>query len=368
MKTLIKIKSYEVGLVFKEKKLVKVLTEGTQYWKSWKENLNLYSIFQPFILTDMQSILLENKELKSLLNIYEVTEQELLFKYKDGLFQEVLEKGKYAFWKNPLKTEYKKVVISNIEVPKEIADLLKSNYKLGSFMSRYEVLSNEKALLLVEDKLVKELDSGSYTFWKNNKKVELKKVDLRQQIMEVNGQEILTQDKANLRINLDAKFAVITIEKALLENKDYQKMLYVLLQTKLRAYIGQFTLDQLLENKSNLGDEILKMVIPETESLGVKVYQADIRDIILPGDVKEIMNQVLVAQKKAQANTISRREETAATRSLLNTAKLMEDNPMLYQLKEMEYVEKIADKIGEITVSGNGGMVKQLKEIFSVKD
>jgi len=87
----------------------------------------------------------------------------------------------------------------------------------------------------------------------------------------------------------------------------------------------------------------------------------------LPGDIKEIMNQVLVAQKKAQANTISRREETAATRSLLNTAKLMDDNPMLYQLKEMEYVEKIAEKIGEITVSGNGGMVKQLKDIFSVK-
>jgi len=101
--------------------------------------------------------------------------------------------------------------------------------------------------------------------------------------------------------------------------------------------------------------------------LGVKVVDAGIRDIILPGDIKEIMNQVLVAQKKAQANTISRREETAATRSLLNTAKLMDYNPMLYQLKEMEYVEKIAEKIGEITVSGNGGMVKQLKDIFSVK-
>jgi hypothetical protein len=62
-----------------------------------------------------------------------------------------------------------------------------------------------------------------------------------------------------------------------------------------------------------------------------------------------------------------RREETASTRSLLNTAKLMEENKMLYKLKEMEYVEKIADKIGEITVSGNGGMVGQLKEIFSVK-
>jgi len=63
---------------------------------------------------------------------------------------------------------------------------------------------------------------------------------------------------------------------------------------------------------------------------------------------------------------VTRREETASTRSLLNTAKLMEDNTMLFKLKEMEYVEKIADKIGEITVAGNGNVIEQLKDIFSV--
>jgi hypothetical protein len=89
-----------------------------------------------------------------------------------------------------------------------------------------------------------------------------------------------------------------------------------------------------------------------------------IRDIILPGEVKEIMNQVLVAEKKAQANIIMRREETASTRSLLNTAKLMEDNLMLFKLKEMEYVEKIADKINSISVSGNGVLIDQLRQIF----
>jgi regulator of protease activity HflC (stomatin/prohibitin superfamily) len=84
----------------------------------------------------------------------------------------------------------------------------------------------------------------------------------------------------------------------------------------------------------------------------------------LPGEVKEIMNQVLVAEKKAQANIIMRREETASTRSLLNTAKLMEDNQMLLKLKEMEYVEKIADKINSISLSGNGVLIDQLRQIF----
>ena len=79
------------------------------------------------------------------------------------------------------------------------------------------------------------------------------------------------------------------------------------------------------------------------------------------------MSKVLVAEKTAQANSIMRREETASTRSLLNTAKLMEDNAMLWKLKEMEYVEKIADKIGEITVNGNSALVDQLKQIFATQ-
>lgn len=96
----------------------------------------------------------------------------------------------------------------------------------------------------------------------------------------------------------------------------------------------------------------------------MEVIGLGIRDIILPGEVKDIMNQVLIAEKKAQANTIMRREETASTRSLLNTAKLMEENAMLWKLKEMEYVEKIADKINHITVNNNGVLTDQMKQIF----
>ncbi|MBL4642528.1 MAG: slipin family protein, partial [Flavobacteriaceae bacterium] len=142
--------------------------------------------------------------------------------------------------------------------------------------------------------------------------------------------------------------------------------LYILMQLALRTYVGRYTLDELLENKENIATAVFEQVAKNTDQLGVKVINCGIRDVILTGDMKEIMNQVLIAQKRAQANIITRREETASTRSLLNTAKLMEDNEMLFKLKEMEYVEKIADKIGEISLSGNGNMVKQLKEIFSV--
>jgi len=152
--------------------------------------------------------------------------------------------------------------------------------------------------------------------------------------------------------------------KALVNNKEFDKQLYVLMQLALRAFVGGLTLDDLLSKKDTIAAAILDEVTSKITDLGLVVSDAGIRDVILPGDMKEIMNQVLVAEKKAQANSIMRREETAAVRSMLNTAKLMEENEMLWKLKEMEYVEKIADKIGEITISGSGNIIGQLKEIF----
>ena len=96
------------------------------------------------------------------------------------------------------------------------------------------------------------------------------------------------------------------------------------------------------------------------KAYGVRVGEIAIKDIILPGDVRDILNQVVTAEKQAQANLIRRREETAATRSLLNTAKLMEDNPLLVRLKELETLERVAEKVEKITVvDGLNGLLTE---------
>jgi len=76
------------------------------------------------------------------------------------------------------------------------------------------------------------------------------------------------------------------------------------------------------------------------------------------------MNQVLIAEKKAQANAIMRREESSAMRSMLNNAKLIEENESLRKMKEMEYIERIAEKISVITLSGQSPVLDQMKELF----
>jgi regulator of protease activity HflC (stomatin/prohibitin superfamily) len=167
-----------------------------------------------------------------------------------------------------------------------------------------------------------------------------------------------------LRINAWAQFRVADIEKAVLQNAAYDKQLYILLQLALRSVVATLGFDELLEKRERLSDMMLDQLREHATALGVEIANFGIRDIILSGEVRAIMNEVLVADKKAQANAIMRREETAATRSLLNTAKLMEDNSMLWKLKEMEFVERIAEKIQTITLNGNGQIADQLKQLF----
>ncbi|WP_026705049.1 slipin family protein [Flavobacterium soli] len=359
----VRINAYQVGLVFENKKLVKVLEEGN-FWILGNKEVMIFEKKHSFVAPLELNILLQNEALASLLEIVEVADNEIVLYFVNGIFKEVLTTGRYAFWKGYMKNEFVKADLSKVYITEQIPLALLENIKVKMYVRRFQVANYEKGLLFVNGIFAKELTAGTYYFWNNAISVEVKNVDIRQQQLEISGQELLTKDKAGLRINFFVSYQVTNIFKALVDNKDFEKQLYVLMQLALRAFIGGFTLDELLSRKDTIAKEILDNVQVKINALGLVVADAGIRDIILPGDMKEIMNQVLVAEKKAQANSIMRREETASTRSLLNTAKLMEENEMLWKLKEMEYVEKIADKIGEITISGSGNIIGQLKEIF----
>ncbi|KFF14885.1 slipin family protein [Flavobacterium hydatis] len=359
----IKINAYQVGLVFENRKLVKVLEDGS-HWILGNKNVMIYDMGLMFQAPYELNILLQNEALASMLEIVEVADNEIVLQFVNGNFKEVLTAGRYAFWKGVVKNEFTKVDLSKIYITENIPMNLLENAKLRLYARKFIVASNDKALLFVNGTFTTELRAGTHYFWNNAITIEVKTVDARQQHVEISGQELLTKDKAGLRINFFVRYQVVDIMKALVDNKDFEKQLYVAMQLALRAFVGGLTLDELLAKKDTIADAILGEVTTKINELGLMISDAGIRDVILPGDMKEIMNQVLVAEKKAQANSIMRREETAATRSLLNTAKLMEENEMLWKLKEMEYVEKIADKIGEITISGSGNVIGQLKEIF----
>jgi len=359
----VKVNAYQAGLAFKNGEYKRLLMAGT-YWFWKNEVVYLYDITKPFVAPVELNILLQDKALADILHVVEVKDNEIVLQYENGLLKQVLTAGRYTYWKSVVQYAFVCADISKIEITENIDRATLLSKQVANYVRNVSVENYEKAVLFIDGKFDKVLESGVYYWWKNNIAVHIARIDMRQQQLEVNGQEILTKDKAALRINAWAQYKVADIEKAVLENKEYDKQLYVAFQLALREYVAGYSFDELLDKKESIAPFVLQQVKEKAAALGIAVSGFGIRDIILPGDVKEIMNQVLIAEKKAQANTIMRREETASTRSLLNTAKLMEDNVMLWKLKEMEYVEKIADKISSISVSGNGMLIEQLKQIF----
>lgn len=207
------------------------------------------------------------------------------------------------------------------------------------------------------------LDAGRYFFWNTETNVCTELVDTRLMQCDISGQEMLTRDKVTIRVNFVCSYRITDFVKIDTEIDNYESQLYTAAQLSLREYIGAHTLDEILENKKEMGRAVLADLTAKARELYIDIKAADVKDIILPGEIRDIMNSVLTAEKQAQANVITRREEVASTRSLLNTAKLMEENKTLYKLKELEYVEKICRNVGSINVTG-GDLLTQLTEIL----
>jgi len=358
------INAYQVGLVFKNGVYKRMLAEGS-YWLMPVETVRVYDTTVPFETAFELNILLQDEALAARLHVVEVKEDEIVLQYENGLLKQVLTTGRHVFWKGIVQYKFVRAGLNKVQITENLDRTTLQHRLVAPYVRTFSVEAYERAVLFIDGKYAQTLAGGIYYFWRNHIPILMGKVDTRQLQTELNGQEILTKDKAALRINAWAQYRVTDIEKAMLQHKEYDKQLYILFQLALREYVAGLGLDELLEKKDALAPFIMQAVSDKAAGLGVQVTGFGIRDIILPGEMKDIMNQVLVAEKKAQANTIMRREETASTRSLLNTAKLMEDNPMLWKLKEMEYVEKIAEKISSISVSGNGVLVDQLRQIFT---
>lgn len=360
----VNITTNTVGLVFRDGELKRVLQKGA-HWLFWGERVQRFDMTKAFTPEQDLRTLLMHEALTSLLEVVDVADNELVLVYQDQRFATVLTAGKYAFWKGVGDYRFIRAATDQLGIGAEIDRNLLGRQPLYQYVRAYTVESFEKGLLFVDGKFDRVLEPGHYLYWKNSINTTVMKADMRQLGMEILGQEILTKDKAQLRINFTLTYQVIDLVKAVVHNKEFEKQLYVLVQLALREFISNKGFDELMEGKQNIAEAVKHTCAGKAEALGVRLIDCGVKDIILPGDVKEIMNQVLVAEKRAQANGITRREETAAMRSLLNTAKLMEDNAMLWKMKEMEHVEKIAEKIGEITLSGGGDIVGQLKALFS---
>ncbi|MHB1153799.1 MAG: slipin family protein [Eubacteriales bacterium] len=351
------------GLLFKNGKFIKMLDSGKHYTFGGK-NIEIINLDQPLTSgTCSLEVLIGDEKIAKQTSVIEVADEELALHFVNGKFTEALKPGKYAFWSIYDKHDFTVVSTAAPEIPAGIPQYIFA--KIPSCLyTKVEVAEYQKARLYYDQKLVKLLDAGTYYFWRGNIKVDVSFADTRLTKMDITGQEILTQDKVSLRINFVCNYRITDYVKIFTEIDNYEEQMHVAAQLALREYVGKVRIDEILENKEQISDHVFLKLKEKSKEFYVDITGAGIKDIILPGEIRDIMNTVLVAEKRAQANVIMRREEVASTRSLLNTAKLLDENKTLYKLKELEYLEKICGNVNNITVDGSSGLLSQLTAIM----
>jgi regulator of protease activity HflC (stomatin/prohibitin superfamily) len=267
----------------------------------------------------------------------------------DGRPTACLLPGRYLLWQ--LRAEVTASVVST--EPVMANDLVPDAFRPlvpASHLTRVTVAAHERALLHVNGAIERTLGEGAWAVFCAHRVVSIDRIDMRERELQIVGQEALTFDKVTVRLNLVVKFRVTDAEKSAREVAALEPALYTEAQLVARRWVAGATVDQLLERRNDAPGAMRAELGERAATWGVAVVEIDLKDIVLPGEMKTILNQVIEAEKRAAANVILRREETAATRSLMNTAKLLEQNPTLLRLKELEAWKEIAEKVEQLTV------------------
>lgn len=371
------VRKHERGLLFKDGDFIKLLAPGTYRYFSLRgrhavERFDLSVAAFEHRLADYL-VEAERAEVDRLFHVVETNADEVALVYLNERASAVLAPAeRRLYWKGVVK-----VRVERFDLNEGIALDARLTKRLVNGRDAKVLAVVDKAvyarivpdghvgLLYVDGELTDTLAAGLHAFWNIAHAVGVELVDLRVKALEVQGQEILTKDKVALRINVTATYQYIDAAKAVRAVKDPLDRLYKEIQFGLRAAVGTRKLDALLEDKTAIDRDIAEHLGKRFAEIGLSVISVGVKDIILPGDMKDLLGKVVEAEKAAQANVIRRREETNATRSLLNTAKVMESNNVALRLKELETLEKITENVGDLSVVG--GLDALLNGLVNIK-
>ncbi len=367
-----RIRKHEVGLWFRHDDFHDVLAPGKHwFWgnilSSDRDRVEIvrklatkfeHAILDPYV---------KDARLAPLLEVVDLKDDERALVWKDGRLGWILGPGLHAFWKEPRKVEVEVFNVNDARFEHNKIEAILAHPAASQHLMGLRVDPQERVLLFIDGKLVDELQAGLHVYWKGAGKITWDSIDLREQVADVSGQEIMSGDKVTLRVNLVVAYQVTDPMKAISTVGDYAQALYREAQLALREAIGARQLDRLLADKDELGAEIANALRARASEYGVTVRSVGLRDVILPGDMKSILNEVILAQKQAEANLIRRREETAAARSQANTAKLLEASPALARMKELEALQDILKGSKATFVLGRGDIIEQVRALTNAE-
>ena len=344
-------------------KIEKFLGKGIYaYWQIFDEaEIEVYKVDKLFVHNELEKMAQRAEDFPEL-QFFTLADNKRALITLNKRFYDVFSTPVFTFWREGNEVDVEELVTDEVFFEHgRLSDIIRSSKAL---VADVDVTPGQVALVMIDGKLVKQLTEGRYAYWRNVRKVEVEIIDLRESTFEISGQEIMTSDKVSLRVNALVTYRVKDPLRAVHEFKDYESALYKEAQMILRSAIGSRDLDSLLSDKESLESLVEESIQTAGVKMGLEVRSLGLKDIILPGDMKDILNRVTEARKVAEASFITRREETAAMRSQANTAKIMENNPVLLKLREMELAEKVAANSKLTIFAGDQGIAESMRALI----
>ena len=361
-----KVRFNEKGLYFRDGEFQGFLEKG-RWW--FLDPLNRVSVRVssqrgPWLVHPDLDVIAESGELANLATVLDLKDRQRALVWVDGRFERVLGPGLHAIWTAVRDVRAETVDIDGPFFEHGELNAIEKSSGVEQVLEIVRVEQGFAGVCFAEGKHFRTFAPGKYAFWKNAGDVKFFHVDMRESVLDVSGQEIMTSDKVSLRMNAVLNYRIADALKSVSVVSDARLAVYREAQLALRAVVGAYDLDTVLSEKDRIAGDLEESLKKRAGDFGIEVLSMGIRDVILPGDMKELMNRVIEARKAADANLIARREETAAMRSQANTAKLLENNPTLMRMRELDVLEKIAENTKLSVVLGEKGLADRVVNLL----
>lgn len=226
---------------------------------------------------------------------------------------------------------------------------------LSRLIRRVTVFEYQHAVRFVRGRLGGVLPPGSH--WIFTPLTSVQFLEARPRIITIPGQEVLSADGVTLKVSLLLEVRVSDPKAATLKSASYEESLYAKAQSALRVAIGERPIDEILHSRTELSARLQAEVEPAANGLGLELQSISIKDIMFPGSLKEAFSQTARAKQEAQATLERARGETAALRNLANAARVLDDNPNLFQLRLLQAAAESGKIVLTVTPpdGGSGG-------------
>lgn len=224
---------------------------------------------------------------------------------------------------------------------------------LFGFKQTIIIQEHQTGLLFRDGQFVSELKPGKHEFLKKlGSELTVKTFDLRERQMLVQGQELLSADQVALKVSATVVYRVVDALKLHRAMEYPELLLHTDVQLALRQVVSTLSAEEFLQKKSGFATELKSLLDQRFTSAGLKLERADIRDVMLPADLKRAFTEALKSKHEANAALEKARSETAALRTLANAAKLMRENPELLSLRYLQTLGEVGAGTGNTLVLG----------------